>query len=98
MFNGPLLLFQIAEATPDDAEKGYMSLLLNNNRDDDVALRIKEEAVYRLAKLYVSGSQFDKVLSLLQNANPFFAIIPKVKLLNYKTPKKHHTALYVCSF
>lgn len=74
---------QIADVNPESAVEGYIAILLNNNRDDEIALRVKEEALYRLAKLYVTGRQFDKVLALLQNANPFFAIIPKVKLSKY---------------
>jgi 26S proteasome regulatory subunit N6 len=71
-------LHEVADVNPKEAEDGYI-MLLAGERDDEAALRVKEEALYRLAKLYVTGQQFDKVLALLQNANPFFAIIPKAK-------------------
>mmetsp|Transcript_31440 Transcript_31440/g.70667 ORF Transcript_31440/g.70667 Transcript_31440/m.70667 type:complete len:445 (-) Transcript_31440:314-1648(-) len=70
---------EVAELTPGAAEEAYTALLTGGERDDEVALKVKEEALYRLAKLHVVGCQFDKVLSLLQSANPLFAAIPKAK-------------------
>lgn len=73
-----MYIFEVAELNPGAAEEAYFSLLNGSERTDEVALKVKEEAVYRLAKLHVVGRQVDKVLGLLQNANPLFAVIPKV--------------------
>lgn len=70
---------EVAELNPTAAEEAYKRLLLESTRDDEVAIKVKEEALYRLAKLYVTGKHFDKVLGLLQSANPFFSAIPKAK-------------------
>ena len=89
MFSFSQSFFEIAELNPGAAEEAYFSLLNGSERTDEVALKVKEEAVYRLAKLHVVGRQFDKVLGLLQNANPLFAQIPKVHI-----PNSLHINLY----
>jgi hypothetical protein len=70
---------QVAALTPEAATEAYLRLLGAAERQDEVALKVREEAIYRLAKLYVTARHFDKVLGLLQTANPFFFVIPKVR-------------------
>ena len=66
------------DLNPGASTEAYLSLL-GSDRVDEVALKVKEEALYRLAKTYASGRQFEKVMGLLQGANPLFASIPKAK-------------------
>jgi len=58
--------------------KDYI-VLLDNERTDDVALKIKEQCIYRLARIYTENKQFSEVLSLLKTNGTFFSIIPKAK-------------------
>eukprot|EP01038_Epipyxis_sp_PR26KG_P005073 gene5073-7079_t len=53
--------------------------LLKNPRTDESAIKIKEQCIYRLARLYTQSKLFDEVISLLKNSNDFFAFIPKAK-------------------
>ena len=68
----------VAATSAVKAEAAFVALV-NDERTDDVAVKVREEAVYRLAKLFVTGRQFDKVMSLLESANPLFVAIPKAK-------------------
>mmetsp|Transcript_70553 Transcript_70553/g.138708 ORF Transcript_70553/g.138708 Transcript_70553/m.138708 type:complete len:436 (-) Transcript_70553:263-1570(-) len=70
---------EVAEITPSAAEEAFMRLLSDTDRTDEVAIKLRENCVYRLAKLYVTERQFAKVLSLLEAANPLFAGIAKAK-------------------
>jgi 26S proteasome regulatory subunit N6 len=70
---------EVADVQPEAAEDAYARLLSGSERTDEVALKVKDEALYRLAKLFVKSKSFDKVLGLLQSANPLFAVIPKAK-------------------
>lgn len=69
------------ETNPAGAVGAYKAIMFSPDRSDEAALKIKEEALYRLAKLYVTRRQFDEVMGLLQSADPFFAVIPKVNLI-----------------
>lgn len=69
----------LADMTPDAATEAYLRIVTESERTDDVALRVKEQALYSLTKLYVKERQFEQVMGLLQSANPLFAIIPKVR-------------------
>lgn len=48
------------------------TLLLSNPRVDDKAVKVKEQCVYRLAKLYTENKQFDNVMTLLKSNSAFF--------------------------
>jgi 26S proteasome regulatory subunit N6 len=63
-------------ATKSDAE--YQKLLANE-RVDDVAVKIKEQCIYRLAKIYTEKKQFNDVVNILKTSNDFFGTIPKAK-------------------
>jgi len=54
-------------------------LLLENERIDDIALKIKEQSIYRLARIYTENKQFSDVLNLLKSNGSFFSVIPKAK-------------------
>jgi hypothetical protein len=45
--------------------------------------RVREEALYRLAKGYADGGEFARVAELLRSASPFFKTIPKVRALQF---------------
>mmetsp|Transcript_4825 Transcript_4825/g.5797 ORF Transcript_4825/g.5797 Transcript_4825/m.5797 type:complete len:456 (-) Transcript_4825:200-1567(-) len=70
---------EVAALTPDAAVEAYTRIISINARVDDSALKVKEEALYRLTKLYVKERRFDAVMDLLKNANPLFVEIPKAK-------------------
>jgi hypothetical protein len=67
----------MAEINPTSAVEAWLQLM-GDARADEVALKVKEEALYRLAKAYATGRKFDKVMGLLQSANPLFSVIAKV--------------------
>lgn len=49
------------------------------DRVDETALRIKEAAIYKLARLLTQGKQFADVMNLLKDNNAFFGSIPKAR-------------------
>jgi len=53
--------------------------LLNNERFDEVAVKVKEFCLYKLAKYYTEEKEFDLVLSLLKTNNELFSTIPKAR-------------------
>lgn len=53
--------------------------ILNNLRQDDKAIKIKEQCIYRLARLHTQAQNFDEVVALLKSNNEFWSIIPKAK-------------------
>ena len=69
---------EVSEVSPHDAEEAFLRILTDAARSDEAAVKIRENCVYRLAKLYVTGREFSKVLSLLESANPLFSGIAKV--------------------
>lgn len=66
-----------AAGVPALCEK-YQKVLLNE-RGDEVATKIKEKSIYRLARLYSEHRDFDNVMTLLKNSGLFFSQIPKAK-------------------
>jgi 26S proteasome regulatory subunit N6 len=54
-------------------------LLLQNERTDDLAVKVKEQCIYRLARIYTESKQFSEVLNLLKANGDFFSVIPKAK-------------------
>jgi len=53
--------------------------LLLIERNDDTAMKIKEAAIYKLARLYTEGKQFSDVMKLLKENTEFFGAIPKAR-------------------
>mmetsp|Transcript_17513 Transcript_17513/g.29535 ORF Transcript_17513/g.29535 Transcript_17513/m.29535 type:complete len:512 (-) Transcript_17513:111-1646(-) len=53
--------------------------LLQNPRYDEKAVKIKEQCIYKLARLYTEGKRFEDVMALLKSNNEFFSMIPKAK-------------------
>ena len=54
-------------------------VLLQNSRTDDLAIKVKEQCIYRLARIYTEGRQFQEVMALLKNNNDFFGLLPKAR-------------------
>jgi len=52
---------------------------LQVDRVDETALRIKEAAIYKLARLLTQGKRFSDVMNLLKENNAFFGSIPKAR-------------------
>lgn len=75
-----LKLEQIDSSQRLDSEKqGDYLALLQNARNDDAAIKIKEQCIYRLAKIYTEQKQFGEVANLLKGNGDFFGAIPKAR-------------------
>jgi hypothetical protein len=70
---------QAAELAPESAQDAYFAIVLAPDLFDDAAIKTKEEALYQLTGLYVKERQLQSIMGLLQQANPFFAQIAKVR-------------------
>lgn len=53
--------------------------LLQSDRSDEVALKIKEQCLLSLAKLHAESKQFGDVMGLLKSNSEFLATIPKAR-------------------
>lgn len=53
--------------------------ILANERTDETALKIKEQCILSLAKLYSAKKQFNDVMELLKSNNDYFSLIPKAR-------------------
>jgi 26S proteasome regulatory subunit N6 len=53
--------------------------LLSSPRLDDVAVKVKEKVMYKLARIFCSARRFGDVADLLQNNNGYLNVIPKAK-------------------
>jgi 26S proteasome regulatory subunit N6 len=53
--------------------------ILGNSRSDDPALKVKEQCIYSLARLYSAQKQLHELMPLLKTNNEFFAAIPKAR-------------------
>jgi len=58
--------------------QSYQELLLNP-RLDDVAIKIKEECIYKITRYYTESRMFDNVMNILKSNNNFFGDIAKAK-------------------
>jgi len=58
--------------------ESYQELLLNT-RLDDVAIKIKEECIYKITRYYTESRMFDNVMNILKSNNSFFGEIAKAK-------------------
>jgi 26S proteasome regulatory subunit N6 len=61
------------------AKIGDYLTLLQNSRSDEAAIKIKEQCIYRLAKIYTEQNQFTEVANLLKGNGEFFGAIPKAR-------------------
>ena len=49
------------------------------DRVDDAAMKVKEAAIYKLARVFTESKQFSEVVKLLKDNNDFFGGIPKAR-------------------
>lgn len=71
---------QLDDSVKDAKEKiADFLLLLQNSRTDDQAIKVKEQCIYRLARIYTEGRQFEEVMQLLKSNNDFFGLLPKAR-------------------
>ena len=49
------------------------------DRVDDTAMKIKEAAIYKLARVFTESKRFSEVVKLLKDNNEFFGVIPKAR-------------------
>ena len=52
---------------------------MSMDRVDDAAMKIKEAAIYKLARVFTESKQFSEVVKLLKDNNDFFGGIPKAR-------------------
>eukprot|EP00428_Durinskia_dybowskii_P066765 CAMPEP_0170383608 /NCGR_PEP_ID=MMETSP0117_2-20130122/15562_1 /TAXON_ID=400756 /ORGANISM="Durinskia baltica, Strain CSIRO CS-38" /LENGTH=439 /DNA_ID=CAMNT_0010639315 /DNA_START=41 /DNA_END=1360 /DNA_ORIENTATION=+ len=72
--------FEDLDSSADVKDKtSEFQKLLQNSRYDEKAVKVKEQCIYRLAKLYTEGKQFAEVMALLKSNNELFSLIPKAK-------------------
>lgn len=70
---------EVAAVSPESAVEAYLSIVNSVEYTDDIALKIKEQALYQLTKLHVEARNFDAVIELLRETNGLFATISKAK-------------------
>ncbi|CAE7861029.1 Psmd11, partial [Symbiodinium sp. KB8] len=68
---------EVEQARPDEAEAGYRSILAAEGGPE--ADKIKEAAIYKLAKLLARLQNAEALVALLEEVKPFFAGIAKAK-------------------
>lgn len=71
--------FEAVEGSADESKIADYQTLLLNPRYDEKAVKIKEQCIYRLARLYAEAKRFNDVMDLLKSNNELFSIIPKAK-------------------
>jgi len=62
-----------------DAIVARLQGLVGSSRVDDRAIKIKEQCLYKLAKIHTEAGTFDNVLALIQSNSDLFNNIPKAK-------------------
>lgn len=65
-------------SSPQQKAADYLALL-QSTRSDESATKIKEQCIYRLAKIFTENKQFDEVANLLKGNSDFFGAIPKAR-------------------
>lgn len=67
------------ELHPDDAVAVYRDIALGQHGNDADSVKIKEQAIQKLADLYASKKEAAALRSLLTELRPLFGVIPKAK-------------------
>lgn len=67
------------EAAKAANKEDQFTKILGNSRLDDPALKVKEQCIYSLARLYAAQKRNEDLMPLLKKNNDFFAAIPKAK-------------------
>jgi len=71
-----LVEFEAAKAA--GKTDGFVKIL-GSGRSDDSALKVKEQCIYSLARLYAAQKMLDQLMPLLKTNNEFFGAIPKAR-------------------
>lgn len=69
---------ELSEGKYDEAVRLFQSVVDSASSSEE-ALKLKEQAIYKLGGLYARGREPEKLRALLQSIRPFFATIPKAK-------------------
>eukprot|EP00606_Chrysophyceae_sp_TOSAG23-5_P000174 GSChrysophyteH2.ASY1.ANO1.241.1 assembled CDS len=72
-----VLAFDAIEESSTDLS--VYAALMNNERVDDAAIRIKERCIYRITRIHTEAKNVDEVSALMKKNSEFFGIIPKAK-------------------
>ncbi|CAM9140916.1 unnamed protein product, partial [Ectocarpus fasciculatus] len=60
-----------------DRAVGMLRAILQSDREDEDALRLKEQCISKLTKVYADSRQFPEVMNLLKSSNALFSSIAK---------------------
>ena len=77
--NEQQLLDSATGESPSKAESIYRDLILGDNANDVESIKVKEEAVSRLAALFMKEKDAASIKKLLTDLRPLFGEIPKAK-------------------
>eukprot|EP00912_Choanoflagellata_sp_UC4_P001347 UC4_evm2s832 len=70
---------ELEETDEDAALEHYRSLVKTTQVDNDVGVKIKEQSIQRLGKLYKNKNKSKDISALMQELRPFMAAISKAK-------------------
>lgn len=94
-----------AELLPDDAVSVYRDIALGQHGSDPDSIKIREQAIQKLADLYAAKGNAGALQSLLTDLRPLFALIPKAKtakivrtIIETISKVPDSTELQVCPF
>ena len=63
----------------DDKALAVFKAIIDHERTDDSALRVKELAIYKIGRIYQKRGEATNLGDMTKNLRPFFATIPKAK-------------------
>lgn len=69
----------LADSDKDAAEASLRDRVLGSDDNSPEALKIREQAVYRLGELFAKTAQAAKLEALLRECRPFFGLLPKAR-------------------
>jgi 26S proteasome regulatory subunit N6 len=70
---------QTAATAPEESIPRFLEIVNSHQLNTDEFIRVKEQAIYKLGKVYVQLKKCDEIVQLLGSLRPFFAEIPKAK-------------------
>eukprot|EP00808_Paulinella_micropora_P025246 g26839.t1 len=71
---------ELTETSPDKAASMFMRLITDDgDMSSETVLKVKEDSIYSLLKIYVSQGKTEKLKSLLVEIRPFFQSLPKAR-------------------
>ena len=72
-----VLAFEVLDQNSTNLEE--YAVFMRNERNDDAAIKVKENCIYRITKIHTEAKNVEEVSALMKNQSEFFGIIPKAK-------------------